>query len=83
MLRVAAGEGRLSLEELEERLETALSARTVGELAVLTADLPAVAGQASGEAEDVVRIRQQGPRPAGVTAGWCRGAWRSVRRGAR
>ncbi|MET9580831.1 DUF1707 domain-containing protein [Streptomyces massasporeus] len=60
VLRVAAGEGRLSLEELEERLETALSARTVGELAVLTADLPAVAGQASGEAEDVVRIRQQG-----------------------
>ncbi|MFE6096031.1 DUF1707 domain-containing protein [Streptomyces massasporeus] len=60
VLRVAAGDGRLTLEELEERLETALSARTVGELAVLTADLPAVAGPAPGEAEDVVRIRQEG-----------------------
>ncbi|MFF7732262.1 DUF1707 domain-containing protein [Streptomyces sp. NPDC007984] len=60
VLRVAAGEGRLTLEELEERLEAALSARTVGELAALTADLPAAAGQGSAEAEDVVRIRQEG-----------------------
>ncbi|MFJ7176614.1 DUF1707 domain-containing protein [Streptomyces massasporeus] len=60
VLRVAAGDGRLTLEELEERLETALSARTVGELAVLTADLPAAAAGAFGEAEDVVRIRQKG-----------------------
>ncbi|MFG2805992.1 DUF1707 domain-containing protein [Streptomyces massasporeus] len=83
MLRVAAGEGRLSLEELEERLETALSARTVGELAVLTADLPAVAGQASVRPRTSSGSGSKGPRPAGVTAGWCRGAWRSVRRGAR
>ncbi|MEU0220953.1 DUF1707 domain-containing protein [Streptomyces sp. NPDC006265] len=60
VLRVAAGDGRLTLEELEERLETALCARTVGELAVLTADLPAVAGPASGEAGDALRIRQEG-----------------------
>lgn len=39
-LREAAGDGRLDLEELEERVEKALSARTYGELAVLTADLP-------------------------------------------
>ena len=60
VLRVAAGDGRLTLEELDERLETALSARTVGELAVLTADLAAAAGPVSGEAEDVLRIRQEG-----------------------
>ncbi|MFI6805236.1 DUF1707 domain-containing protein [Streptomyces luteogriseus] len=60
VLRVAAGDGRLTLEELEERLETALCARTVGELAELTVDLPAVAGPASGRAEDVLRIRQEG-----------------------
>jgi hypothetical protein len=47
VLRVAAGDGRLTLEELDERLEAALSARTVGELAVLTADLPAVVGEHS------------------------------------
>ncbi|MGW0499370.1 DUF1707 SHOCT-like domain-containing protein [Streptomyces sp. NPDC003007] len=60
VLRVAAGEGRLTLEELDERLEAALSARTVSELVVLTADLPAPAGQAPVGEEDVVRIRQEG-----------------------
>jgi Domain of unknown function (DUF1707)/2TM domain len=40
-LRAAAGEGRLSSEELEERLERALSARTQAELEPLLADLPA------------------------------------------
>ncbi|SOD61973.1 protein of unknown function [Streptomyces zhaozhouensis] len=39
-LREAAGEGRLELEELEERLEAAFSAKTYGDLAPLTADLP-------------------------------------------
>jgi hypothetical protein len=40
-LRVAAGDGRLSAEELDERLERALSARTHADLVPLTADLPA------------------------------------------
>jgi Domain of unknown function (DUF1707)/2TM domain len=40
-LRKAAGEGRLSPEELEERLEAAFSARTQAELAPVVADLPA------------------------------------------
>jgi hypothetical protein len=43
VLRRAAGDGRLTIDELETRLEAALSARTLSELAVLTADLPAVA----------------------------------------
>jgi hypothetical protein len=60
VLRAAAGDGRLTLEELDERLEAALSARTVGELAVLTADLPAVAGDMAVEAQEVVRIEQEG-----------------------
>src|SRR6266702_8339930 len=41
MLRVAAGDGRLTAEELDERVEIAFSARTYGELAKLTSDLPA------------------------------------------
>ena len=41
-LRVAAGDGRLTPDELDERLGAALTARTYGELAALTADLPAV-----------------------------------------
>lgn len=39
-LRDAAADGRLSLEELEERLELVYAAKTVGELAPLTDDLP-------------------------------------------
>jgi hypothetical protein len=46
LLRVAAGDGRLSAEELDERLERALTARTYAELAALTADLPAAPGTA-------------------------------------
>ncbi|WP_240506193.1 DUF1707 SHOCT-like domain-containing protein [Thermoactinospora rubra] len=39
VLQEAHADGRLSLEELEERLGTLYSARTLGELAGLTADL--------------------------------------------
>ena len=60
VLRVAAGDGRLTLEELDERLEAALSARTVGELAVLTANLPEAVGETAVEAQEVVRIEQEG-----------------------
>jgi Domain of unknown function (DUF1707) len=59
ILRVAAGDGRLTAEELDQRLEAALTARTYAELAVLTTDLPA-AGPAGAVAvpgpKDVVRI---------------------------
>ena len=44
VLRVAAGDGRLTADELDERLERALTARTFGELAALTRDLPAAPG---------------------------------------
>jgi hypothetical protein len=39
-LREAASEGRLMIEELEQRLEAALRARTYGQLEALIADLP-------------------------------------------
>ena len=61
ILRVAAGDGRLTSDELDERLERALSARTYGELAVLTEDLPTVRG--AGPAADpkkVLRIERAG-----------------------
>jgi hypothetical protein len=68
-LRVAAGDGRLSAEELDERLELALNARTYAELAALTTDLPetadaAIVPAASGHAlapgeqpKDLMRIQ--------------------------
>ena len=57
LLRMAAGDGRLSAEELDQRLEVAMNARTYGELAALTRDLPAVPGPATvAEPKDLVRI---------------------------
>jgi len=59
ILRVAAGDGRLTAEELDERLEAALTARTYAELAALTTDLPAAGSAGAGaavEPKDVVRI---------------------------
>ena len=46
MLSDHGAAGRLDPEELEERTGTALSARTMGELEVLTADLPTRASRA-------------------------------------
>ena len=60
VLRAAAGDGRLTAEELDERLDAALTARTYRELAVLTTDLPAVPGAAASgpapEPKDMIRF---------------------------
>lgn len=64
LLRIAAGDGRLTAEELDQRLEQALTARTLGDLAALSRDLPA--GTSAGLAippaatKDVLRIERQG-----------------------
>jgi Domain of unknown function (DUF1707) len=71
VLRVAAGDGRLTADELDERLERALTARTYDDLAALVTDLPpagnalaplpgplaaALAG-AAGPAKELVKIQ--------------------------
>jgi hypothetical protein len=60
LLRVSAGDGRLTAEELDERVELAMTARTYGELARLVADLPAEGSVASPatapQAKEVARI---------------------------
>ena len=74
-LRIAAGDGRLSAEELDARLEAALTARTLGELAELTSDLPATEAVGGAQsvgtpsAKDVLVIEQHGGRYART------GAW--------
>jgi len=60
-LRVAAGDGRLSPEELDERLELALTARTYAELAALVADLPA-AGTAVTPASQSPVVASSAPK---------------------
>jgi hypothetical protein len=47
VLSVSFAEGRLSVAEHDERVRAAYGARTLGELAGLTADLPGPAGDAS------------------------------------
>jgi hypothetical protein len=61
VLRVSAGDGRLTAEELDQRLELALTARTYGELSKLISDLPASRSVASAPAtapkpKEVARI---------------------------
>jgi len=58
VLAGAAAEGRLTQEEYSERSETALSARTLGELAALTADIPSVParGDVAAVAEEITAV---------------------------
>lgn len=55
----AAAEGRLTPEELDERVERALGARTLGELAALTRDLPEQRATAGLPSTDVVKIEKR------------------------
>ena len=68
-LRIAGGDGRLTAEELDERLGVALSARTVGELAALTVDLT-VRRSSVLAAKDVLEVRQQGSWYVAGTGRW-------------
>lgn len=69
----ALATGRLTVEEYTERLDTALAARTVGELDPLVADLPAVLARSAD-----VAIRGRAADPSTVT----RAVLSKVRRGA-
>src|SRR3954447_3580989 len=59
VLRQAAGEGRIDLDELDQRLEATYQAQTYGELGPITADLP-VAGAARAVVPRPV-VRPAGP----------------------
>jgi hypothetical protein len=56
ILRIAAGDGRLTIGELDQRLEAALAARTCRELAELTADLPSACRAIAAGPGDFLRI---------------------------
>jgi Domain of unknown function (DUF1707). len=78
-LRDAHAEGRLTIEEFEERLDATYAAKTVGELVVVTRDLPRQVGAAQ------LPTRQEPAGPTSVVAhgrNWNRGvswgAWASA-----
>lgn len=66
MLRDAAGDGRLSLDELNTRLEQVYAAKTYGELAPVTHDLPDRTGVASPAARVVEPAAGEGTSGVGV-----------------
>ncbi len=51
LLRQAAGDGRITFDELDQRLGTAYAARTYGDLNEVTADLPAAGEQLPAPAD--------------------------------
>ncbi len=61
IIRDAAAEGRLTIEELDQRVELALGARTLRELATLTRDLPEHPRRAEPAVpvKDLVRIEKR------------------------
>ncbi|MGO9221756.1 MAG: DUF1707 domain-containing protein [Streptosporangiaceae bacterium] len=64
LLRQAAGDGRITFDELDQRLESAYAARTYGDLSEVTADLPA-AGQPPSGAVDTAPGRFPASRIGG------------------
>ena len=58
VIRQAAGDGRLTMEELDERLDAVYAARTYAELEPITRDLPQAPGAPGGSGAPV-------PAPAG------------------
>jgi hypothetical protein len=64
VLREAAGEGRISMDELDQRLEATYAAKTYGDLVPITVDLPASRSGASVPAVPPVQspARREVPR---------------------
>lgn len=88
-LRVAAGEGRLTVEELTERMERAAAAKTFADLDPLVEDLPVVPPSSAlgGAPGTVVRAASGAVIPTGDGPGWdpadplvVRASWEDERR---
>ncbi|MGH3736201.1 MAG: DUF1707 SHOCT-like domain-containing protein [Micromonosporaceae bacterium] len=74
-LKQAVDEGRIGIDEYDERLGAAYAAKTYGELAAITADLPAPAPPARSQlatTEDDATSRRPGRHP-GRRHGWGHG----------
>jgi hypothetical protein len=75
-LRHAAGEGRLTVEELAERIDAAYDAKTHAELEPLTADLPSALSQPAACAPPVAPGRSGSSLVLGILGGGDRrGRW--------
>ena len=88
-LRVAAGEGRLTVEELTERMERAAAAKTFADLDPLVEDLPVAPPSSAlgGVPGTVARTASGAVVPTGDGPGWdpadplvVRASWEDERR---
>jgi hypothetical protein len=68
VLRQAAGEGRIDIEELDERLEATYQAKTYGELVPITVDLPTGAVPGPAPRPDLPAGAPAAPRYASSVA---------------
>ncbi|MBE1537417.1 DUF1707 SHOCT-like domain-containing protein [Actinomadura algeriensis] len=86
ILRDAAGDGRLTLAELDERLDAVYAAKTYSELRPLTLDLPPAGGAAPAPLAGGVDYRPLDGAPTwktgiGIMSGFRRsGVWNAPRR---
>src|SRR4051794_29041658 len=71
-LRGTAAEGRLTLEELTDRIEAASSAVMRSELVPLTADLPVTVGRSRSEPADVRKVGHIKRKGAWLVPAECR-----------
>lgn len=85
VIRAAVGDGRLAMAEFDQRIDAALTAQTLGDLAALTADLepaPARPARIVPEVSEVIHIKQYGgsiirpgrwalPRRMELRTKWC------------
>ena len=71
-LREAAAEGRLTLEELTDRIEAASNAVRRSELVPLTTDLPVAVGRSHSEPADVRKVGDIKRKGAWVVPAECR-----------
>ena len=68
LLREHAAQGRLTVDELDERLDRVYAARTVGELSPVVADLPApIKSQPPSRGLTPRRLRPKSPRSSRST----------------
>jgi hypothetical protein len=75
-LREALSEGRLDLNEYDERLQEAYNARTYGDLKSLLSDLPTVAPAGRSQMMPMPSLAPQvAQAPRGLTAEWVAQQW--------
>jgi hypothetical protein len=81
LLHEAAAEGRLDLNELDDRLSWAYAARTYGELEPLTRDIPLVAPNPAPSARPYQGVVPESGGAVAIMSGFERnGRWRAARK---